>query len=173
MKTLLLILTILLFFATIGISAIYLMKNQDFNQLTKTYIDLKADYTLQTAQYKDAQEKYTDLEKIAYPKVFPSRSTLEKWVKDNTSYNSQTSYSEDAVKLMEAARKEGYWMGIAVAEKITTNDRLTLQVPVYPYYTGANLYVYNIAVVGESDLYAVDPAVGSVLKMAEMMAKMR
>lgn len=173
MKVFLLILTILFFFSTLGLGVIYLMQSKELEQSKTAYDSLRMTFETALTEKGNLQNKYNDLEKIAYPRVFPSRSTLEEWAKDHTSYDSRSSYSQDAVKLMETAKLDGYWMGIAAGEKLTVNGKITLQVPVYPYYDGINLYVYNVAVVGESDLYAIDPATGTILKMAEMMAKMR
>ena len=171
MKILLLVLTILFFFSTLVLGAFYLMQDKEFSQLKISHESVKVLYKSGLAEYATLQKKYDDLEKISYLKAFPSKSTLETWAKANTSYNSQTSYSEDAIRLINIAREDGYWLGLAIAEKFTTNGKITLQVPVYPYYIGSNLYTYNIAIVGESDIYAVDPATGTALKLAEIMGK--
>lgn len=131
----------------------------------------QADNTAKLAQAR-LQEQNELLGKLAEPKPFPSRSSLESWCKNNTSYNPSTSYSEDAMRLMNLAREDGYFLGFVGVETTTdTSGNMVVKIPVYPYVNYSKFYVFNVAVVGESDIYLIDPARGTCLKTCETKAK--
>lgn len=113
-----------------------------------------------------------DQDKFANPKAFPSRTTLEDWCKKNVKYTSNTSYSEDAVRLMNLAREDGYYLGLVGVELVSDNmDKPLAKISVYPNVDYSKFYVLNVAIVGESDIYIVEPATGTVVKSAEMRAR--
>lgn len=113
------------------------------------------------------------LGKLANPLSFPSKTSLERWAKEHVVYDKNTSYSEDAVRMMNLAREDGYFLGLVGVQSATDNTgQFILKIPVYPYVDYTKFYTFNVAIVGESDIYLLDPSTGSIVKTSEMKAKL-
>lgn len=169
MKYFYMVLAIIFIIATgISVAVIMDLKHQN-GEAAKTILYIGNERDALKTKADDLAAENELLLKLSDLKAFPSRSSLENWCKENTSYNKETSYSEDAIRLMNIARKDGYYLGLVGLEMVSTQK--ILKIPVYPYVDYTNFYVLNIAIVGESDIYIVDPASGTSFKTAEMKGK--
>lgn len=173
MKIFFIIMSIILALATGILSAVVFEGKGQIQTLGESLLAVRGERDTLVLQTIKLQQEKQLLEKIATPKAFLSKSSLDDWCKANVSaYNGSTTYSEDAVRLMNLARQDGYFMGIVGLEMTTDKTgQKVVKIPVYPYIDWTVFYVFNIAIVGESDIYIIDPAIGSTMKSAEMKAK--
>jgi hypothetical protein len=91
-------------------------------------------------------------------KSFENAKTLERFLKNSPTIKASDPYgyaSETCVKLMREAKESGYWLGITA---INTSDESIYDAMLkkqYGTYDGT-WHVFNIAIVGDADIYLVD-----------------
>jgi Tfp pilus assembly protein PilX len=147
MKTTVTILSIVLVIV-IGIMGLAFLK---VNEL-KTHIStLNDDNTKLTNTNAELQVK-------ANLKSFENTKTLERFLKNSTAIKNAdpNGYaSESCISLMREARDNGYWLGITA---INTSDESVYSAMLKMQHgiTDIKWHVFNIAIVGDFDLYLID-----------------
>jgi hypothetical protein len=127
--------------------------------------DLKAQNSELNKQLSELNLKADNLRMMAFPKTFENRNQLDKFMlttKDKSKYDY---YSEASIELMNEAKEAGYWLGLipVKAKYDYKGNPASLEVPI-----GGGGYIVNVAVVGGTDVYIVDPCTGVKLKVTEM-----
>lgn len=160
MKTGVIILTIAcsMLFLALGVVG-YLA--YDYNQSLKSS-ELKV--AEQEAEIAQLNSDYTKVvaDNVKYMKEsrlksFTTLKELERFVKaDTTDQEFKSDYASKAcINMMVNAREQGYWLGMGVLNQ--TQENLLSAMLKDRQYGGMSWTTYCVAVVGDTDLYFIDP----------------
>lgn len=101
----------------------------------------------------------SQLAKSTFLKSFENEKALERFIKSSSTSKQFTGddyASEACISLMMEARESGYWMGIT-AENMTDENIWSAIYSRSISRSSVKWYAYNVAIVGDADIYLVDP----------------
>jgi hypothetical protein len=160
---------------------IYIEKANQNNLLIKESEKIAAQRSDLYAQISSLKVDIINLEKTAYLKAFPSEVALQDWYRKNF-VREPTTHSVAAIRLMNLARNDGYFIGIVVVEESKDySGQSILKIPADIALTKDfhdEYYPINIAIVGDNQIYLIDPTYlfvdnSNIRRIADIAVKFR
>lgn len=155
MKTWIIILVCVVLVGCVGIFMLY-SRGQ---ALSQEIIALKESVSESNDSNTKLVEDNVRLIKSTYLKSFENEKALERFIKSSVTSKSFTSddyASEACISLMVEARGKGYWMGITM-ENMTDESFWSALSRRTINRASIKWFAYNVAIVGDGDIYFVDP----------------
>ena len=148
-----------------SLTVCYVLKGES-NALKQDIVTLQTEKESLNKQLETEKQNNTELYSQAFPRIFNTWRELDRWARDNAPVRPGEYYSEDAIRMLNIARKEGIWMGLVPVLFNEYTKTFTL-----PTKGGGWLFCEGI--ITDGSVYLIDPATGDNMYLQMFQAEFK